>query len=345
MELLKIFDSFLTSKGFVRYSFLEKPTPIQHLKKLSKLLNHPIYMKRDDLNGIGMGGNKVRKLEFFIADAIAQSANRVITLGALQSNHARLTAFAASMANLEIDLVLKKSVNNDTSAYQSNGNMLLNRLLDAQIHCIPNDEKVSHYIQNLQIEYSKKGENPYFIPVGGSSALGSLGYARAAVEIEEQLTRMDVSISNIGLASGSGGTHAGLLAGYNYLNKPMNIHAYNVQIEQEPLFGQTRLIANEVSKLIDCSAYLAEEHIHLSNAYAGEAYGIPNAETFATLQLLAKTEGILLDPVYTGKAFTGFIEDIKMGKYQKGPSLFIHTGGTSGFFAYEDWLKHSNAAV
>ncbi len=339
MQLLKNFDAVLHSKGFSRYPLLETNSPLQHLKRLSKLLNHPIYMKRDDLNGIGMGGNKLRKLEFLLADAVAKSATRIITVGALQSNHARLTAFVSRIANLEIDLVLKKSVDNEHSSYLNNGNMVLNHILDAHIHSIPNDERVSSYIHNLIQELEAKGEIPYFIPVGGSNMLGSLGYARAAIELEEQARCLGISFSNIALASGSGGTHAGLLAGYHYLNKQIHIQAYNVQTEREPLWRETNFLANEVAHQLNCTTNIHENENHLSNEYVGEGYGLLNPETLACIKLVAKTEGILLDPVYTGKAFTGFVQDIQNGKYGKEPALFIHTGGTPGLFAYENSMK------
>jgi len=337
MKQVAHFDSCLERENIERTKFIQTVSPLLPLKKISQKFNAEIFIKRDDLNEFGMGGNKLRKLEYLLWQALSMGANRIITVGARQSNHARLTATVARMFGLEVDLVLKNSVQVGTDSYHLNGNILLDNLLDAKIHEIDIIDNVTGFVDNLITHYESKGEKVYFIPVGGSNTIGGLGYARSAFEIEEQAADLNTNFKHIALASGSGGTHAGLLAGYAFLNKKVNIQAYNVQNEREPLFSETIKIAENILQLLDASQFLSNIEYHLSNDYVGESYGIPNRETWQTIKLLAQNEGVILDPVYTGKAFTGFLNDIKIGKFPKNePLLFIHTGGTPGIFAYNN---------
>ncbi|OYD42537.1 D-cysteine desulfhydrase family protein [Sphingobacterium cellulitidis] len=336
MKEVKGFDTHLLKNGFHRINLLNQSSPLLFLKSLSKELDTPIYIKRDDLTEIGTGGNKLRKLEYLLAEAKNQNANRVITIGARQSNHARLTAITGKMLGFEVDLILKNSVPMDTESYQLNGNLVLDNIVDANIHEIPNDGTASNFILSLTRHYETEGDRVYFIPVGGSNIVGGLGYARSVYEIEEQSKNLGVDFQHIALASGSGGTHAGLIAGYEILGKKVFIQAYNVQPDREPILGETKKITEGILEIFGISA---NPDYHLSNDYVGEAYGIPNKETLATIKHLAKSEGVFLDPVYTAKAFTGLINDIKLGKYPKGePILFIHTGGVTGLFAYSNWF-------
>lgn len=337
MKSISTFDVKLFEKGVDRLILLKNPSEILFLPRLSAELGHRIYVKRDDLSSIGMGGNKLRKLEFLLAEAKRDGANRIITVGARQSNHARLTAYAAKMSGFEVDLVLKNSVANSSELYRNNGNIILDELVDARIHEIPNDHRVSAYIEKLLQDYRDIGEKPYFIPVGGSNTTGGLGYARAVLEIEEQARSMDLDFSHIGVASGSGGTHGGLLAGVAYLEKDIQIQAYNVQLDREPILEDTKTIIKEIAGLLNDQEHIDESKIHLSNDYVGEGYGLLNEETKACIKHVAQIEGMLLDPVYSGKAFTGFINDIKLGKFTNSRDfLFIHTGGSPSIFAYAD---------
>lgn len=340
MKDIQAFDALLINDGYNRISLMSQETPLVQLRHLSKELDTEIFIKRDDLSELGTGGNKLRKLEFLLAEAKSQKANRIITVGARQSNHARLTAITAKMMGFEVDLVLKNSVPLDTESYQLNGNLVLDNIVDANIHEIPNDGAASTFISNLAKHYASEGETVYIIPIGGSNTIGGLGYARAAYNIEIQASELGLDFQHIALASGSGGTHAGLVAGYQIMQKKMFIQAYNVQQEKEPLLRETHDITNQILEIFQMKNQFANINDYLlSNEYVGEAYGIPNEETLKTIKHLAKTEGIILDPVYTGKAFTGLVHDIKKGKFPKGkPILFIHTGGTAGVFAYSNWF-------
>jgi len=337
MKQLIRFDSNLEKKNIGRTEIIQGVSPLMPLRNLSKKYDREIFIKRDDLTEFGMGGNKLRKLEYLLFQAKAQGAKRIITVGARQSNHARLTATVARMFGVEVDLVLKNSVPLTHDNYRLNGNIVLDRLLDANIHEIDAQYHVSEFIEKLIAQYELRGEKVYFIPIGGSNTIGGLGYARSVFEIEDQAEDLGVSFKHIALASGSGGTHAGLIAGYAFLNKEVNVQAYNVQIERDPLIFETHNITKNIFKLLDVSQSFNENNINLSNDYVGESYGIPNIETWKTIRLVAQNEGIILDPVYTGKAFTGFLNDIILGKYpKKEPLLFIHTGGTPGIFAYNN---------
>ncbi len=339
MKELNGFDHHLVSNGYHRINLLNQASPLLQLKSLSKELDTPIFIKRDDLTELGTGGNKLRKLEYLLAEAKNQQANRVITIGARQSNHARLTAIAGKTQGFEVDLVLKNSVPLDTESYQLNGNLVLDNIVDANIHEIPNDGTANTFISNLTKHYETEGEKVYFIPVGGSNIVGGLGYARATFEIEAQAAALGVNFQHIALASGSGGTHGGVIAGYEIQNKKVFIQAYNVQPDREPILTETKLITEGILDIFNLEEDKSKIEYRLCNDYVGEAYGIPNEQTLTTIKHLAKTEGVFLDPVYTGKAFTGLVNDIKLGKFPKGePILFIHTGGTAGLFAYSNWF-------
>ena len=339
MKEVDLFDAHLIKNDINRIKLLNYISPILFLKTLSEELGTPIFIKRDDLTEIGCGGNKLRKLEYLLAEAKNQKANRIITVGARQSNHARLTAITSKMLGFQVDLVLKNSVPIDSDNYYLNGNLVLDQIVDANIHEISNQEASSQFVHNLINHYETVGEKVYFIPLGGSNFIGGLGYARVVYEIEEQIKQSQVNFKHIVLASGSGGTHAGLIAGYELLQRKVNIQSYNVQPEIEPLLAETKKITQEILSTFGLSNKSLEIEYQLCNDYVGEGYGIPNKLTLQTIKHLAKCEGLFLDPVYTGKAFTGMVEDIKKGRYPKGePVLFIHTGGIPGLFAYNNWF-------
>lgn len=340
MEDLAAFDVRMAQSGYPRVSLLGKATPIRYLSNLSKKFDCKLYIKRDDLAEFGLGGNKLRKLEYLLAQARSFGATRIITMGARQSNHARLTACASRMYGFEVDLVLKDSVLSGKLSYDENGNLLLNRVLSANIHSVSRDDNATAYVEDLIKFYTKKGEKTYFIPTGGSNVVGSLGYVRAAFEVQQQSESLGLSFRTIALASGSGGTHAGLLAGVELLNDSIKVRAYNVQPQAEPLQGHTRSLLEELRKLIRHSSDALESpELQLTHNYSGEAYGIPTDSCLDAIKLLAQTEGVFLDPVYTGKAFAGVLTDLNEGRIDRqAPLLFVHTGGTPGLFAYPDFF-------
>lgn len=325
-------------KSFSKVSLLSSSTEIQYLSQISNIFGVNLYIKRDDQNGVGFGGNKVRKLEYLLGEAQVKNATHILTLGAVQSNHARLTAITSRMKGFEVELFLKESVEIHEESYQQNGNVLLNRIVDVKMHRIPNDPSMMMKIEARMEEIRLTGGIPYFIPVGGSNAIGNLGYIDCYSEIIHQQEDLNVSFDYIVSASGSGGTHAGLVLGKVLTKNDIKVVAYNVQPEHDELEEHTLKICNETLELLGEEA-IKREDIVLNSNYGGKAYGFPEYCHVATLKFLAIKEGVFLDPVYTAKAFYGLLEDIKAGLYPEGSNIvFIHTGGTSGLFAYNDWF-------
>lgn len=320
-----------------KFQFLNGPTAIQPLTKLNKLLNGvEVYVKRDDVMGMGLAGNKLRKLEYLIGDAIAQKADLLITSGGLQSNHARLTAVAANYADLDYELVLSRPVPIDDLEYTENGNILLEHILEAKIHDLPAGADTQAFINNRLEELKAEGKTPYLVPLGGSSPIGCLGYASCFYELAAQSKELNIHFDTIIVPNGSGGTHAGLLAGLTAAKaKDVKIKSYTVLAPLETAVNTTYEKAAATLKLIDPELEIQKDQIDIDPRFLGTAYGMPTKEMVNAVKLLAKTEGIFLDPVYSGKAFAGMLADIEAGHFKKGDRiLFILTGGLPGLFAY-----------
>lgn len=327
----------LDLSAFPRYELMEGPTPIQHLSRLSKLLGDvDIYVKRDDVMGLGGGGSKLRKLEFLLGEALAQGADTIVTVGARQSNHARLTAAAAARAGLACEIVLTRTVPREDDAYVHNGNVLLDELLGARIHDLPGNADAMAFAQNRADELRKSGHKVYLAPLGGSSAVGNLGYVACAAEILEQARNARVSFDRIALPNGSGGTQAGLVAGLLAMREdPARVVAYNVLATHENTLSNTRLKAQETLALLQPGSMLPDESVIVADGQRGEGYGIPTDAMREAVRLLASSEGVLLDPVYSGKAFAGFLHDIRSKTFAPGAKvLFLMTGGLPGLYAY-----------
>ncbi|ACC74757.1 D-cysteine desulfhydrase family protein [Paraburkholderia phymatum] len=323
--------------AFSRYRLMEGPTPIQHLGRLSKLAgNVDIYVKRDDLMGLGGGGSKLRKLEFLLGEALAQGADTIVTVGARQSNHARLTAAAAARAGLACEIVLTRTVPRDDNDYLHNGNVLLDQLLGARIHDLPGHADAMAFAQHRAEDLRKSGRKVYLAPLGGSSAVGNLGYAACAAELLGQAREAGVSFDRIALPNGSGGTHAGLVAGLLSMGEdPARVVAYNVLATHESTLANTRLKAQQTLELIQPAAILPISGVIVADGQRGDGYGIPTDAMREAVRLLASTEGLLLDPVYGGKAFAGLLQDIRSQAFAPGSKvLFLMTGGLPGLYAY-----------
>ncbi|MEM5343096.1 D-cysteine desulfhydrase family protein [Paraburkholderia azotifigens] len=323
--------------AFPRYQLTEGPTPIQHLSRLSERMGDvDIYVKRDDLMGLGGGGSKLRKLEFLLGEALAQGADTIVTVGARQSNHARLTAAAAARAGLACEIVLTRTVPRDDDAYVHNGNVLLDELFGARIHDLPGNADAMAFAQHRADELRKSGRTVYLAPLGGSSAVGNLGYAACAAEILEQARAAHMSFDRIALPNGSGGTQAGLVAGLLSMREdPARVVACNVLATHENTLSNTRLKAQETLALLQPGAMLPDESVIVADGQRGEGYGIPTDAMREAVRLLASTEGLLLDPVYSGKAFAGLLHDIRNRMFAPGAKvLFLMTGGLPGLYAY-----------
>ncbi len=324
---------------FQRYPLLHGQTKIEPLNRLSAFLGGPrIFVKRDDQNELGGGGNKLRKLEFLIGEAISQNANGIITLGARQSNHARLTAAAAARADLKCELVLTRRVSRSDEDYLWSGNILLDKIFGCTIHDLPGDADAHAFAQMRAKQLEDKGQKIYIIPAGGSNATGVLGYARCAFEIAEQSFELGVQFDKIIVPNGSSGTHAGLIAGFRLLNKaPGTVMAFTVLSPANSAIVQTTKLAQEVGCLLQPDFALQEDDVVIDDSQLGPGYGIPTPAMIEAVELLARTEGLLVDPVYGGKAFAGLIDAIRQGKYQKQQNiLFIMTGGLPGLYAYRN---------
>lgn len=322
---------------FRKVKLLDKPTVIQPLKNLNKQLEGvEVYVKRDDVMGMGLGGNKLRKLEFLLGDAAQKGSDVVITSGGIQSNHARLTAVAAAYAGLDCELVLTQAVSKDDLEYRENGNILLEKILDTQTYILPPNSDARQFINKRVLELETMGKRTYLIPMGGSSPIGCLGYVSCFREIILQSNNLNVHFNTIIVPNGSGGTQAGLIAGLKVSGiQNINIKSYTVLADQETANNATYEKVITTLNLLDKKSPIEKEKIDINADFLGTGYGIPTKEMVEALKLLARTEGIFLDPVYSGKAFAGMLSDIREGKFEKGSKiLFILTGGLPGLFAY-----------
>ncbi|MFT2091934.1 D-cysteine desulfhydrase [Paraglaciecola sp. 2405UD69-4] len=320
-----------------RVTITHAPTPLEYLARLSAELGCKLYIKRDDCTGLAGGGNKTRKLEYLIADAQQQGADTLVTVGGLQSNHARQTAAAAAKFGFQCDLVLEDVAGTPKTDYYNNGNMLLDKILGANIHELNDNQNPSEYLETLLVKLKKSGRTPYFIPMGGSNVIGSLGYVRCANEILQQIATDNIHVDQIVLASGSAGTQAGLLAGLIAAKSDIPVLGIGVSRstqEQEQLV--TELLKETLIKL-DIDPNEGNNRVFANGNYYGEGYGITTPAMVEAVEKAAQLEGILLDPVYTGKAMAGLIDLCATGAIKPNSKLlFLHTGGHQGLFGYRE---------
>ena len=324
---------------FPRFPLAHLPTPLEPLDRLrSHLGGGPrLYIKRDDCTGLALGGNKTRKAEFLIGAARVAGATTVITEGGLQSNHVRQTAAAAAKAGLTCHLVLNRNVPIETAIYQENGNMLLDRMLGATVHICAPGESRADAIQRLLPRLRKDGEVPYVIPTGGSNETGALGYAAAALELLQQARDSDIAIDRVLFATASGGTQAGLVVGMALADAGIQVLGIDVENEAASLLADVRSIAQRCASNVGLERPLQEGAFEIRSGYAGEGYGIPTPGMVEAVGLLARLEGIVLDPVYSGKAMAGLIDLVRAGQFGADETIvFIHTGGAPAMFAYAD---------
>jgi len=342
-------EDWLQSKPSVQLGHW--PTPLEPLKRLSnELQGATLWLKRDDCSGLATGGNKTRKLEFLIGDALVQGADTVVTFGAIQSNHARQTAAACAKVGLTCHLVLSRRVEHHNPEYEHGGNVLLDRMLGAQLHLI--DPADTHdYYRSLRATLEAQGRRVYAIPSGGSNALGALGYSRCAAEIAEQCSALGISPKAVIHASASAGTQAGLIYGFAKLGIDMPVIGINV-FHPDP-DTLRKAIANLLDDMrnadLDTSTSVPprdlSDHIDINHAYFGGAYGRANEETLAAIALTAELEGVLFDPVYSGKALCAAIDQITIGNYRSGEDvLLVHTGGQSALSVYAKQLLEGKPA-
>lgn len=318
------------------------PTPLVPLDRLSEALGGPrIWLKRDDCTGLATGGNKTRKLEYLIADAQREGADVVVTFGAVQSNHARQTAAACAAVGLPCHLLLARKVPWRHPAYETSGNVLFDLLLGATVH-LTEPEQFGARRHALLAQLEQDGALPYAIPVGGSSHVGAMGYARCAMELLEQADAHGFVLGDVVHASSSAGTQAGLLAGFAGLlqdsaARAPRVHGINVS-EPDPatLPAEVLRLATEVLEQRGLEARVDAADVHVDDRHLGQGYGLPTPAGLEAIRLLGRTEGVLMDPVYSGKALGALVDRIRDGELAGCANVvFIHTGGTASLPVYD----------
>ncbi len=325
---------------FPRVSLAHLPTPLEHLPRLSKHLGGPeIYVKRDDCTGLGTGGNKTRKLEFLMADAQAHDATAIVTQGAVQSNHARQTAAAACKLGMKCELVFEKRVGDAPESYRKSGNVLLDRIFGAGIREVEKGSDMNAAMEVVADELRANGENPYIIPGGGSNPIGALGYVDCALEMLAQANRAGIPLDHVVHATGSAGTQAGLVVGLNAMHSNIPLLGIGVNAPKEIQEDKVWKLALETEEFIGAPGVVQRKDIVANCDYVGPGYGIPTDAMNAAVLLLARLEGLLFDPVYSGKGLAGLIDQVQNGVLRKAKHVvFVHTGGQAGLFGYADLL-------
>lgn len=320
-------------RGLERVGLGHFPTPIEELKRLGGRLGRRVYVKRDDLTGLATGGNKTRKLEFLLAEALAQNATTLITTGAVQSNHARQTAAAAAHCGLRCVLVL-----GGLAPPAINGNLLIDRLVGAHV-AWAGDRSRERVMDEVARSERAAGRVPYVIPYGGSSPLGAVGYVQAMDELARQLIDRDLHVDWIVHASSSGGTQAGLVVGARAAHFSGHILGISVDKPARELVPHVQDLALRTADRAGFRFEIDPDTVQVNDAYLGAGYGVLGEVEREAIALLARSEGLLLDPVYTGRAMAGMLDLCERGQFgQEESILFWHTGGTAGIFAYADVL-------
>lgn len=320
---------------FARLDLMPAATPLEKLDRLSAWLARDIYIKRDDLTPLALGGNKLRKLEYLVADALAQGADTLITAGAIQSNHVRQTAALAARLGLSCFALLENPTGTENTDYLHNGNRLLLELFEARVELVENLDNAQASMEALAARLRNGGKQPYIVPIGGSSPVGTLGYVRAGLELADQIEASGVTFAAVVLASGSAGTQAGLALALSERLPELPVIGVTVSREEDQQRPKVQGLAEATAQLLGTPLPEAFK-VHLWDEYYGPGYGEPNAGGLAAIKLLAAQEGILLDPVYTGKAMAGLLDGVGRQRFEDGPVLFVHTGGTPALFAYTD---------
>jgi D-cysteine desulfhydrase len=321
---------------FPRRRYTPGPTPIERLDRLTAEVGGPaIYIKRDDLLGLAGGGNKTRKLEFLVADALAKGADTLVTGGAVQSNHCRLTLAAAAKEGLRCFLVLEERVPGSYKDDASGNNFLFRLLGVSGVKVVPGGSNMLAELEAVAEDLRSKGGKPYVIPVGGSNPVGATGYAACALEMLSQLVELGIRIDRVVLGSGSSGTHAGLVAGLFGLNSAIPVVGINVSRPKEPQEELVHSLVERTAAHLGIRERVPKDAVLCFGDYVGPGYSRPTPEMAEAVRMLARTEAILLDPVYTGKAMAGLLDLSRKGFFEKKENvMFLHTGGSPALYAY-----------
>ena len=330
---------------FPRIRLAHLPTPLEEMSALQQTIGCTprLFVKRDDCTGLAGGGNKTRKLEFTLADVRAQSADVIITSGGVQSNHVRQTAAAAAKLGLKFHGILANSFSQATykaaDVYATTGNRLLVDILGGQLHFVEDDGPATEKMITTLVEETRAdGLTPYVVPVGASNGIGAMGYAVCAAELLQQFRKLDIAPSHMIVATGSAGTHGGLLAGLRALDSQIKVIGVSVSEPAVAKRAKVRRIVEEMATLWGSLAPVIEDDdIVVREEFVGRGYAVPSVACVEAIRLLAESEGLLLDPVYTGKAMAGCLEMVRSGELEAGRDIvFLHTGGSPALFAYPE---------
>ena len=321
---------------FPRVHLAHLPTALEPMDRLSEALGGPrLWIKRDDCTGLSTGGNKTRKLEFLMAEASAQGADLVMTQGATQSNHARQTAAFAARMGMACHILLEDRTGLKDPNYNNNGNVFLNYLHGATAEMRSGGLDMNAEMEAVAETFRAKGRSVYTIPGGGSNATGALGYANAAMEIVQQANAVGLKIDRIVHATGSAGTQAGLVVGLKAINAKIPLLGIGVRAPKATQEENVYNLAIATAEKLGCPGVVSRGDIVANTDYVGEGYGIPTPECLQAIEMFARLEGILLDPVYSGKGAAGLIDLIGSGEFSHDENVvFLHTGGAAALFGY-----------
>ena len=324
---------------FPRVSLAHLPTPLEPMKRLSEALGGPnLWIKRDDCTGLSTGGNKTRKLEFLVGQAVEQGADTLITQGATQSNHARQTTAAAAKMGMKCHVLLEDRTGSEDKSYVYNGNVLLDQLHGSTISKRPADTDMNAAMEELAAQLRADGKKPYIIPGGGSNPVGALGYVNAAAELLTQANDRHLKIDHVVHATGSAGTQAGLVLGLEALNSGIPVYGVGVRAPKAKQEDMVFSLAERTADYMGLKPGVIQRDAVVANSdYVGDGYGLPTDAMVEAVKMVAQYEGLLLDPVYSGKGMSGLIDLIRKGHFKKGENVvFLHTGGSVALFGYPD---------
>ncbi len=326
---------------FPRTRLAHLPTPLEHLPRLSAHLGGPeVFVKRDDCTGLATGGNKTRKLEFVMGEALRLEADTVITVGALQSNHVRQTAAAACKLGLGCEVLLEHRIADPSRVYRRSGNVLLDRVFGANIREYPEGTDFDAAMEAIAEDLRTAGRVPYIVPGGASNRIGALGYVNCALELMAQANEMQLVIDRLVTATGSAGTQAGLVVGLKAAHADVPLLGIGVGARRQEQEEKVYELATETAAYVGAPDCVAREDVVANCDYVGGGYGVVTEAMNEAVLLLARLEGLLFDPVYSGKALAGMIDLVRRGEFRKSDNVvFVHTGGSPALFAYEDQLE------
>ena len=330
---------------FPRVKLCHAPTPLEFMPNLTRAVGGAqLWIKRDDCTGVATGGNKNRKLEFLVGEALAQGADHLVTQGAVQSNHVRQTTAVAAKFGLKCTAVLEHRIQTNDPDYLDSGNVLLDRLFGTEIEYRAGGTDMQAAIEEVGERLRSQGRKPYLIPGGGSNPTGALGYANVALELLAQANEMGLRIDRLVHATGSAGTQAGLVAGFEAMSSGIRVLGIGVRAPKDRQEANVHRLAEATAQKLGHQGGIPRAAVEANCDYVGAGYGIPTEGMAEAILMLARLEGILLDPVYSGKAMAGLIDLIRNGAFGKDENVvFLHTGGQVGLFGYRDVLTKAAA--